>query len=254
MYALRTNFYPAEEPKNGYVGKATLDVANAVRINNISVFEKDGAYSIAFSDYGDKEKGGSYFVPGSKEVYAAILGVIEKAVANENHFAFEKGKYGLKFEARGTKVEEPYADGRYSVSMGEFGTLHGITSRWVEVVKDGEKHGFIGVNMPVSRDADGKVRMYKNAEGKDVPSFEFQGLLSQWKDLEGKDVSLDYGAKLVNAVKKARKELYPEKYAERKQSFENQVNGAKKQQKEPAKKANSKTKSKSPKKKAEQDR
>lgn len=219
MYDLKSTFYPASEPKNGYIGKADITIANAVRVNNISVFAKDGGYAIKFADYGENN---SYVVPKSKDAYSAMLGVVEKAVHAEGHFGYEKGEYGVKFVARGAKVDEKYADGRYSVEIGELCTLNGITTRWVEGEKDGKAYGFVSVDMPAVRDAEGKVHLYEK-DGKNVASLEFQGLVSKWTDKEGKKVSLDYGVKLADAVKKVRKELYPEKYAEKKPSIDDNI-------------------------------
>lgn len=240
MLALKSNFYPASSPKNGYIGKADITIANAYTINNISVFEKDGGYTLGFAEYGDK--GNSYVVPKSKEAYAAMLAVVEKAVRDEGRFGYEKGSYGPDLKVVGTKVDEKYADGRYSVEIGDLCTLNGITTRWVEYEKDGKKQGFVSVDMPAVKDAEGKVRMYTNAEGKDVASLEFQGLVSKWTDKEGKEVELDWGVKLANAVKAVRKELMPEKYAEKKPPLNEQVNGAKAQKKAAPKNKNTKKK------------
>ena len=93
MYALKSNFYPAQEPKAGYIGKADIAIGNAVRLNNISVFknEQDGTYSIAFAKFG-KDNDRSYVIPSSKEAFAAMVAVVSKAVEAEKHFAFEKGQ------------------------------------------------------------------------------------------------------------------------------------------------------------------
>lgn len=229
MYELKANFYPASEKKMGYIGKADITIGNAVKINNISVFDKaDGSgINLGFAEYGENN---SYVVPKSKEAYAAMRDVVAKAVESDKHFGFEKGSYGVKFEARGTKVDEKYADGRYSVEVGDLCTLNGITSHWVEFEKDGQKRGFVSVDMPAVRNADGKVRMYTNADNKEVASLEFQGIVSTWTDKAGKEQSLDYGVKLADAVKKVRKELMPELYAEKKTSLNEQVNDAKAQQ------------------------
>lgn len=218
MYHLKANFYPAEEPKNGYIGKATIDVANAIRISNISVFQGEGGYSINFAEYG--EKNNSFVIPKTKEAYAAMLGVVAKAVEAEQHYAFENGTYGPKLTVTGVRVEEPYADGRYSLQVGDLCTLNGITSRWIETEKDGKKRAFASVDMPVVRDAEGKVRMYKTADGKDAADLQFEGLVSKWTDKEGKEVSLDYGKKIADAVRTERSKLYHK-------SLENQVADAK---------------------------
>lgn len=218
MYHLKANFYPTDEPKNGYVGKASIDVASAVRISNISVFKNEEGYSLGFAEYGEKEN--SFVVPKSKEAYAAMLGVVVKAVEAEQHYAFENGTYGPKITVTGVRVEEPYADGRYSLQVGDLCTLNGITSRWVETEKDGKKRAFASVDMPVVRDAEGKVRMYKNAEGKDVADLQFEGLVSKWKDKEGKEQTRDYRSIIADAVKAERSKLYHK-------SLENQVADAK---------------------------
>lgn len=241
MYELKANFHPAAEAKNGYIGKADLLIANAVRLNNVSVFAKDDGYALSFTEYGEN---GSLVVPKGKEQYAAMRDVIAKAVESEKHFAFEKGSYGPKFNVRGRLVDEPYADGRFSVEVGDFCTLCGITTQKVEFEKDGKDRSFIAVNMPAVRDADGKVRMYQNSKGKDVASLEFQGVVSKWTDKAGQEQSLDYGVKIADAVKKARKELLAER--DRKTSLDDQMKGA------DAQKANASQPAKNPNKQQEE--
>lgn len=207
MYALKANFYPAQEPKNGYIGKADLTIANAVEIDNISVFD-DGAgnRSIQFAKFG-KDNERSYVIPSSKEAFAAALAVISKAVDQEKHFAVEKGDFGVKFEVRGAKVQEPYADGRYTISVGDFCTLNGIATREVTHTKDGETKKFVSVDFPTVRDEEGKVRLYTDKEGNQFASLQYQFLKNEYKDKEGKDVVMNYKTLANNMVLKCRKEM-----------------------------------------------
>lgn len=84
MKKLTANFFPAEEQKNGYIGKANITIANAIRLNGISVFMPEaGGIHISFPEFGEGENRASYVIPKSKEAYEAMLDVVAKAVANE---------------------------------------------------------------------------------------------------------------------------------------------------------------------------
>lgn len=208
MYALKANFYPAQEPNAGYIGKADITIANAVRLNNISVFENpaDGTRSIAFAKFG-KDNERSYIIPSSKEAYAAALAVISKAVDSENHFAVEKGDFGVKLEVKGAKVNEPYADGRFTVTVGDFCTLNGISTREASYTKDGEKKEFVAVDIPPVRDAEGKVKQYTDHEGNQHVNLQYECLKDKYTNKEGKEVSTDYKALMNNMIRKCRKEM-----------------------------------------------
>lgn len=207
MYALKANFYPAQEPKAGYIGKADVTVGNAVRLNNISVFqnEQDGTYSIAFAKFGN-DNDRSYVIPSSKEAFAAMVAIVGKAVEAEKHFAFEKGDYGLKLEVNGARVNEQLADGRFSIKVGDFCTLNGISTREVEYARDGKDESFVAVDFPPVRDAEGKVSLYTDQEGNQKANLQFEGLKDHYTK-DGKEVSTDYQALMNNMVRKHRNEL-----------------------------------------------
>lgn len=207
MYALKANFYPAQEPKGGYVGKADITIANAVRLNNISVFD-DGAgnRSVSFAKFG-KDNERSFIIPSSKEAYAAMLAVVGKAIESENHFATEKGDFGVKLEVNGAKVNEPYADARFTVTIGDFCTLNGISTREASYTKDGEKKEFVAVDLPPVRDEEGKVKQYTDKEGNQHVNLQYEFLKDKFKNKEGKDVSIDYKALANNLIRKNRKEM-----------------------------------------------
>lgn len=242
MLHLKSNFRPVEEPKNGHIGYANLTVGHGLCINNISVFQNGDNYSIQFAPYHDDE---SLIKPHSPEAHAAILGVVVKAVNAESHFAYENGD-NLRFadfedkkrnvQITGTRVKEPYADGRYTLVVDGLLRVQGITTNWVEYEKDGKKRNFAAVNMPTVKDADGKVRMYTNAAGEKVAALEVTGVTHTWKDKDGNEHSIDYAEKIANAIRKERSQLYHA-------SLDNQVNDAKEKgkatkakAKEPAKK------------------
>lgn len=207
MYGLKANFYPAAEPKEGYIGKADISVANAIRLNNISVFEHDGKRSLSFAKFGKEENERSYIIPSSKEAYAAMLDVVSKAVDNEKHFAFTQGKNGVRLEVHGAKVDEPYADARFFVDVGGFCSLNGISTRVVQYEKDGKQESFVSVDLPVVRDQEGEVRMYEDREGKDRASHQFDCLKDSWTDKDGKEQNVDYAARLRGKVLAYRKKL-----------------------------------------------
>ena len=122
MKKLTANFFPAEEKKNGYIGKANITIADAIRLNGISVFAPEtGGVSISFPEYGEGENRRSYVVPKSKEAYEALLTVVAKAVGNDNHFGFTSGEYGPHMDVHGRTVNEPYADARSSIDPVFFG-------------------------------------------------------------------------------------------------------------------------------------
>lgn len=220
MYAMKANFYPAKEQKAGYLGKATIVVANGIQINNISVFDReDGTRGISFAEYGPDDKRRSYVVPASKEAYAAMNDVVSRAVDAENHFAFSKGDYRLKMKATGKLVDEPYADGRFSVALEGLCTLNGITTRVVEYEKGGEKRKFTAVEMPAVRNAEGKVSTYADKDGNKHANVQFQGVVNTWSDDKG-DHKHDYSEDLRIAVFSKRKELQTP-------SLDAQIGGAK---------------------------
>lgn len=209
MYNMISNFYPAAEKKNGYIGKADLTIANAIKIHDISVFEnEEGKLHLQFKEYGDHK---SFVVPKDKEAYAAILGVIENAIRDEkNHFGYVKGDMSPFLSVHGTLVDGPYADGRFSVDIKDLCVLNGISTR--EVEHNGKS--FTAVNMPV-------MEPYEK-EGKKVYPKLFEGLKVEYEK-DGEKISKDYGALITNLIKGERKNLI-----ERKPSIDEQVHTANK--------------------------
>lgn len=228
MKKMTANFYPTTETKECgdeslYLGKADITIANAVRINGISVFLHKGEYNISFPEFGDGNT--SYVVPQSKEAYAAMRDVVAMAVADAKHFGYNNGDYGVKLEVQGKLVDEPYADGRFSASVSDVCTLYGITTRDVEYTKeDGKTDRFVAVNMPniYSYEKDGE-KQYQTA---------FEGRISAWTDKEGKEQSVDYGQILQGKVRAERKALLKE----RKPALVDQVKGAEQRKAPKAKK------------------
>lgn len=220
MYTLTANFYEAQQEKNGYIGKADITIGNAIQLNNISVFVKDGITGLAFAKFG-KDNERSYVIPASKEAYAAMVAVVENAIAHENHFGYTKGEYGVRLEVNGARVNEPYADGRFSIKVGDFCTLNGISTRVVEHTKDGKDASFVAVDLPRVEDADGKVKLYTGKDGKERADLQFEGVKNKFTK-DGKEVSTDYGVLINNMVRKCRKELG--------QSLDNTIEAAKAEQ------------------------
>jgi len=207
MYALKARFFPAQEPKGGYIGRAYVKVANAVFLNNISVFENDeGTRSIAFAKFG-KDNERSYIIPSSKEVYAALLEVVNNAVDNDKHVASEKGEYGVQLKINGARVNEAHADGRYSVVVGDFCTLNGISTKEASYEKDGESKSFVAVDFPTLRDEEGHVILHTDEKGDQHAILQFDFLKDKYTNKEGKEVSTDYKALANNMIRKYRKEL-----------------------------------------------
>lgn len=220
MYSLKANFYPASEPKNGYVGRADVTISNAVRLNNIAVFENEaGDLQVQFDKFG-KENEYSYVVPKSKEAYAAIVGVIDAAKKADKHFASVKGDFikDAEFTAQGVRVNEPYADGRFSLNVGDFVALNGITTQPAKTTKDGKEINWIAVNMPPVRDQEGHVRTYTNKDGKTLADLQFEGLDNHWKNKDGSDAHRDYSRVIGKVIRDKREELG--------KSLDNVINGA----------------------------
>lgn len=220
-YSMNSNFYPAREPKNGFIGTADLLIANGIKIRGIAVFEKENGYNIQFAGFGEGDGRKSYVVPASKEAYADILSVIQKAVEDpEHHFGWSSGDHfewdeqAKKFkqlEISGEAVKEPYADARFQIEVKDLCTLYGITTH--EVEKKGEKGGtFIAVDPP-------KLEPYEKNGEKIYPPV-FEGWVNKYEK-NGKEHKFDFGSYLDGAILGKRKELL-----NRHPSLDEQVKGA----------------------------
>lgn len=216
MKKLTANFFPAEEQKNGYIGKANITIADAIRINGISVFAPEsGGINIAFPEYGEGENRRSYVVPKSKDAYEALLTVVAKAVGDEaHHFGFTSGEYGPHMEVHGRAVNEPYADARFTIDVADICTLHGLSTRVVNYEKDGKDRSFVSVDKPT-------IAVYKDKEGNDQYRPAFEGRVSVWKDREGVEQKRDWGQLMQGLVLSERKNVL-----ERKPALEDQVKNA----------------------------
>lgn len=228
MKKMTANFYPAQEEKNGHIGWADITIASAIRLNGISVFrnKENGTLNINFPEFGD---GGSYVVPKSKEAYAEMLEVVAMAVESEKHFGYNKGEYRIRLEVQGKAVNEPYADGRFSVDVGDVCTLYGITTRPVEYEKDGQHRSFVAINLP-------NIGKYEK-DGETQYRHAFEGRTAAWTDKEGKDRTRDYGQLLNGLVFSERKELLQQ----RKPALEDQLKDAENRKQQTAKDTYSKT-------------
>jgi len=251
MDRLTANFYPAYEPKRfeshplldedgfmkldeqgnalmseagAYVGKANITIANAIRINDISVFAYDsGKMTLNFPEYSSRNgEDRSYVIPKSADAYAAMVSVVEAARASEQGFAFTQGTYNPFLKVHGTLVDEPYADGRFSLEVGDVCTLHGLATRKAEYTVDGETHHFVAVDLPNSIDhATGKASTYEK-DGHTRYNKVYEPLISTWTNQEGEKRSKDYGRVVNRLVLKERKQL---REATREQSPEQEKTG-----------------------------
>lgn len=214
MYKLLANFSPAAEEKNGYIGKADVTVADAIRINGISVFKnQDGTYSFRLPEHNGKYKNISL----ADGVSAAMVDAIGRAVEAENHFSVVDGERSVRMvdyenekanlTIAGKAVKEPYADGRYTMELAGFGTFSGITTHVVPYEKDGEKRTFVSVDMPKIRNVDGTVRMSTNADGKEVATEEFTGIIRKSLDANGEEHPMDWAQKIADAIRFTRREV-----------------------------------------------
>lgn len=236
MLTLKANFRPVDPSENGPIGYADITVANALRLNGVAVFEKEGKRSLAFTKYGPNNEY-SYVVPRSPEAYAAMLGVVEKAIASEKGFAVAPGQNKIEFEVTGARVEEPYADGRFSVMVGNLCALNGIATREVEFEKDGKPEKFVSVDLPVQLDGDGRTKMYTNKKGKEVASHQYDFLVRKWTNKEGQEKRFNYSQFVGNMIRGKRAELgaqtLDEKIAAGKEAADAQQKTADSPQKEP---------------------
>lgn len=196
QYNMRANFYPAKEPVNGFIGSADLAVSNIIRLKGIAVFEKeDGSHNIQFPGFGEN---GSYVVPASKEAYAQMLDVVEKAIADEKHFGHTAGKMYVPLSVSGKVVDKPYADGRFSLQLGDVCTIHGLTTQQVSYQKDGKEASFIAVRVP-------NLPPYEKDGEKVYPPI-FKGLKSTY-EVEGKQKETDYAQVIQAMVISERKKI-----------------------------------------------
>lgn len=205
MYQLKSSFRPASSHKNSYIGKADITVGNAVKLNDVSVFEKDGIIKIHFQSYGEKQYG--FVVPHSKDVYAALCNIVEKAVHSKNHEAFENGEVNPTFTVTGAKVSDSFVDGRFSVEIPGFCKLNGISTRELNA----ENKECVSVLFPAVRDANGQIKMV-NRNGKASPLCVFEGINISYVDKEDKVKTKNYQNILSYLVRSKRAALTLDDY------------------------------------------
>lgn len=206
MYRMSANFYPARNPKNGYVGKANLTIGNGIRLNDISVFEKDDAVNLAFPSYRDKDgEEHSYIIPASKDAYAAMLEVIMCARTLENHFAYTKGEVNPELSVVGRLSTNQYADGYYALRVKDCCTLPGISTRQVEIDREGKTKKFVSVDLPELVDSNGKATHYTDGDGKEQYNTVFNGLIDKWTDKDGKEQEKNFSTLITRMVLSCRK-------------------------------------------------
>lgn len=203
MKKLTANFYPLKESiacSNGatLLGHARLTIASAFNVNGISVFrDAQGEIDIQFPKFGSGER--SHVVPHSKEAYAAMRDVIAMAVEDDAyHFGYNNGTYGFGEKREdlvlaGDLVNEPYADGRFSLSIADLVTCYNITT----TEREGTKGLFIAVDMPT-------ISSYTKEDGQTRYQAAFEGITSKWTDKDGKEQENDYAVTLRRMVRSYR--------------------------------------------------
>lgn len=202
MYHTTANFYPAHTPKNGYIGRADITVADAIKMRGIAVFQKeDGSLNLRFPTFGNKEN--TMIYPASKQAYADMLQVVTDAVNDpQYHFGHANGRYNPKLEVSGRLVDEPYADARFTIDVENFCTLRGVATRVADLKQtDGT---FVAVDMPV-------LHKYENKEGETVYPTAFEGLKWHYKDKNQNEHTKDFGLLIRNLVKNERTKLMDRK-------------------------------------------
>lgn len=230
MKKLTANFYPLKEAiacSNGatLLGHSQVTIAGAFNLNGISVFrDAGGEIDIAFPKFGTGER--SHVVPHSKEAYAAIRDVIAMAVNDqEHHFGHNNGTYGFGEKHKdlvlaGDLVSEPYADGRFSLSIADLVTCYNITT----AMREGTKGEFVAVDMPT-------ISSYTKEDGTTRYQAAFEGVTSKWTDKEGKEQSNDYSVTLRRMVRNYRGQKIHEREQaqgkdDKKPSLNDQMKGA----------------------------
>ncbi len=207
MKKLSAFFSPAKEEKNGYLGKATIIVADAIDLKGVSVFRsKDDAINIRFPQFevGTEGRKLSYVTYSTDEVYAAMCSVVAQAMENENHFAFQPGTYlknqpGERLEVHGKPVQEQYADARFTVDVAGMVTLHGLSTNRQSYEKDGKQGQYTLVKLPTisTYEVDGEKR-YQKA---------FEGRIRTGTLEDGTEYSIDYGDLLQGLILAERKNV-----------------------------------------------
>lgn len=198
-YTMTAQFYPAKEPVNGFIGNADLYVSDVIKLRGISVFEnkeKDGLH-MQFPGFKDGEgKNNSYIQPSSKEAYARMLDVVTQAVNDpEKHHGFVPGKKKVPLSVSGRAVDEPFADARFNLKIGDLCTISNITTHEATVEKDGNKRSFVSVDAP-------NLPPYEKNGEKIYPPI-FEGLKSSYVP-EGQDKPIDFGRMIQSMVKAER--------------------------------------------------
>ena len=201
MEHLFANFHAAQEPKRGgnseytYIGKANLTIGDAVRLNGISVFEneKNGQFSIDFPGFGE---GGEYVIPKSPEAYAAMRDVIAKAAKSQEGYAYELGNNNPDIIVTGKQVNEPYADARFTIEIGDMVALYGVSTR----IAGHEGNEFVAVDFP-------NIGEPYEVDGQKHYNKAFEGIVAKWPDKDVNEHTTDYGQHLNMMVRGKRKEL-----------------------------------------------
>lgn len=200
QYNLRANFYAAQEPKNGFIGYADLAVSSIIKLKGIAVFEnaEKPGHHIQFPGFDGGDGFKSYVSPHSEEAFAQLLDVVEKAISAEDHFGHVAGKRNAQLSVEGKAVNEPYADGRYSLQVGDLFTIHGLSTREVSFEKDGKTSSFISVDAP-------NLPPYEKNGEKVYPPI-FKGLKSNYQ-VNGEDKTTDYAQVIQALVINERKKI-----------------------------------------------
>ncbi len=228
MNRLTANFYPAAEPKHypekhfldedgnqrslpagTYVGKANIMIGNAFRINEISVFlnDDDGKLNLKFKTFPMNDRNVSFVRPISDEARDAMCSVVDAARNSESGFAFISGTYNPQFQViKKELVDEPVADGRFSVQIGDICTVRGICTRPAEYEVNGEKRSFVAVDMPNVIGQDGRPTTYEK-DGHTRYNKVFEPRVSTWIDQEGNQRSKNYGKTLAKLIRDERRQL-----------------------------------------------
>ncbi len=128
-YHMKAKFEPAQNLRDGYRGSVSLTVADAILIRGIALFAQNDAtgYSLSFPAFGERKQ--SYIFPVSRDAYRSMLRLSTDAMRNrKTHTAELPGSSDIELSVTGELVDEPNADGRFSLCIADLCKLNGITT------------------------------------------------------------------------------------------------------------------------------
>ena len=198
-YKLKAQFFPTTAGQEGFIGSASITVADAVMIRGIAVFQNDDTQdlTICFPTFGRHRQ--SYILPLDQTAYNRMHRLIEKAAANQRHHTAEiQGSADIALSVSYILTDSGQPEAHYAITIPDFCRLNGITAEETPyMLPNGQK---VAVHMPsLTPDA---------GEGSPVQPFTvFHGLLAPSTLPDGTQVLKDYQKVIDDLVRAKREEL-----------------------------------------------